>query len=92
MDEALGQSAKPGLVLAGRLCWPAEFAMTCGVVVPVDEEVLLGVMFDSAGWSRSDDPERMLEDPRLASTLHRNALSAGAMERVRFADPAAAVQ
>lgn len=34
VDEALTASGQPGLAFAGRLCRPAEFAMTCGIVGP----------------------------------------------------------
>src|SRR3954465_3626188 len=48
VDEALERSAPEGMVAAMRLCTPETFAMTCGVIVPVDrgllEEVLGGVL------------------------------------------------
>ena len=38
VDEALERSAPEGMVAAMRLCTPDTFAMTCGVIVPVDRE------------------------------------------------------
>jgi hypothetical protein len=48
VDEALTGSASLGSMFAARLCWPAEFAMTCGVIVPIDAELLEQVIFESA--------------------------------------------
>jgi hypothetical protein len=39
VDEGLALSAELGMTLASGLCWPADFAMTCGVIVPVDAEL-----------------------------------------------------
>ena len=36
VDEGLALRAELGMTLASRLCWPADFAMTCGVIVPID--------------------------------------------------------
>ena len=87
LDEALTISAQPGLAFAGRLCWPAEFAMTCGVVVPVDAELLEDVMLDSLTWLRNADPDQLADDPRFAAAIYRSALDAGIMESVVFKEP-----
>ena len=42
VDEALERSAPEGMVAAMRLCTPETFAMTCGVIVPVDREAARG--------------------------------------------------
>jgi hypothetical protein len=70
VDEALTISAQPGMAFAGRLCWPAEFAMTCGVVVPVDAELLEEVMLYSLAWLRHAHPEQLADDPRFAAALY----------------------
>jgi hypothetical protein len=88
VDEALTISAQPGLAFAGRLCWPAEFAMTCGVVVPVDAEILEDVMLDSPAWLRNADPHQLADDPRFAAAIYRSAIDAGIMDCVEFKEPA----
>ena len=87
VDEALTISAQPGIAFAGRLYWPAEFAMTCGVVVPVDAELFEEVMLYSLAWLRHADPEQLADDPRFAAALYRGALDTGIMDSVEFKDP-----
>jgi hypothetical protein len=87
VDEALTISAQLGLTFASRLCWPAEFAMTCGVVVPVDAELMEDVLFDSITWLRGAALERVADDPRFAAAVYRGALGAGIIDRVVFGTP-----
>jgi hypothetical protein len=87
VDEALTISAKPGLTFVSRLCWPAEFAITCGVVVPVDAALLEEVVLDSLAWLRHDDPQQLADDPRFAAAIYRAALDAGIMDSVVFKEP-----
>jgi hypothetical protein len=84
VDEALTMCAQPGLAFASRLCWPAEFAMTCGVVVPVDAELLEDVVVDSTTWLRHGEPNQWADDPRFAAAIYRTAIDAGIMESVEF--------
>jgi hypothetical protein len=86
VDEALTISAQPGLAFAGRLCWPAEFAMTCGVVVPVDAELLEDIMRDSTTWLRTANPDQLADDPRFAAAIYRSAVDAGIMDRIEFTE------
>ena len=44
VDEALEQSAPEGVAVAMRLCTPDAFAMTSGIIVPVDREVMEEVL------------------------------------------------
>src|ERR1044072_270687 len=46
VDEQLETSAPEGLSFAGRICQPDDFAMSCGVVVPVYRELLEEVTLD----------------------------------------------
>jgi hypothetical protein len=48
MDRHLAEFGRPGLLMGARLSWPDEFAMTCGVIVPVDPRVLLALMENRA--------------------------------------------
>ena len=83
VDEALERSAPEGMVAAMRLCTPDAFAMTCGVIVPVDrgliEEVLAEVLPRVRG-----SPDRVANDRRFATAVYRTAVARGLMARVGF--------
>ncbi len=87
VDEALAVSARPGLSFASRLCWAAEFAMTCGIVVPVDAEFLEEVILDNVAWLRRADRQQLANDPRFAAAIYRTALNEGIMDNVVFREP-----
>jgi hypothetical protein len=88
VDEGLTNTARPGLTFASRLCWPADFAITCGVVVPIDAELMEDILFDSAAWLRHAAFDKVADDPRFAKAIYRAALGAGIMEHVVFEEPA----
>lgn len=44
VDEGLERSAAAGMALAMRLCEPETFAITAGVIVPVDREMMEAVL------------------------------------------------
>ena len=83
VDEALERSAPEGTVAAMRLCTPETFAMTCGVIVPVDrgllEEVIATVLPRVRG-----SPDRVANDRRFATAVYRTAVARGLMARVGF--------
>ena len=83
VDEALERSAPEGMVAAMRLCTPDAFAMTCGVIVPVDrgliEEVLAEVLPRVRG-----SPDRVANDHRFATAVYRTAVARGLMAQVGF--------
>ena len=83
VDERLEASAPEGMAFAGRLCRPADFAMTCGVVVPVDRDLIEEVTLDTFAWRRGD-PEHVAEDPRFATAIYRAAIESGLMDRVAY--------
>lgn len=87
VDEALTASASPGLTFASRLYWPAEFAMTCGVVVPVDAELMEDALIESMPITRRPDPEQLADDPRFALAVYRAAIENGIMDRVTYQEP-----
>jgi hypothetical protein len=62
--------------------------MTCGVVVPVDVELMEEVFDDVFAWLRHDDPDRLASDPRFATAIYRSAITAGIMDGVEFREPA----
>jgi hypothetical protein len=81
VDEQLETSAPEDLCFAGRICQPDDFAMSCGVVVPVYRELLEEVTLDMLAWRRSD-PERVAEDPRFALAIYRAAIDGGILNNV----------
>jgi hypothetical protein len=90
VDEGLSVSAEPGLTFASRLCWPADFAITCGVVVPVNADLMEEILLASVAWLRHVNPDNVPDDPRFATAIYRAALDAGIMDGVMFEDPAIA--
>ena len=83
VDEALERSAPEGMVAAMRLCTPDAFAMTCGVIVPVDRELLEEVIATVLPRVRSS-PDRVADDRRFATAVYRTAVARGLMARVGF--------
>jgi hypothetical protein len=83
VDENLEASAPEGLSFAGRVCEPDRFAMTCGVIVPVDRDLMEEVALDMLAWRRGD-PEHVAQDPRFATAIYRAAIDAGIMNRVAY--------
>lgn len=83
VDEALERSAPEGMAAAMRLCTPDVFAMTCGVIVPVDRELLEEVLAEVLPRVRSS-PDHVANDRRFATAIYRTAVAAGLMARVGF--------
>jgi hypothetical protein len=83
LDEQLEASAPEGMAFAGRLSQPEDFAMTCGVVVPVDRSLIEEVTLDTLAWRRGD-PEHVAEDPRFAIAIYRAAIDNGTMGGITY--------
>jgi hypothetical protein len=83
IDEQLEVSAPEGMAFAGRLSKPEGFAITCGVVVPVDRNLIEEVTLDTLAWRRGD-PEHVAQDPRFAIAVYRAAIDNGTMEGVAY--------
>ena len=81
VDEQLETSAPEGLCFAGRICQPDDFAMSCGVVVPVYRVLIEEVALDMLAWRRGD-PERVAQDPRFAIAIYRAAIDSGILNNV----------
>jgi hypothetical protein len=86
IDEGLEASGALGYIFASRLMAVDDFAMTCGVIVPMNELVLIEAWRSMPRVSSASRIE-LMQDPRLATALYRAALNVGAMEGVRFLDP-----
>jgi len=83
IDEKLEASAPEGMSFAGRLCAPEGFAMSCGVVVPVDRGLIEEVALDMLAW-RHGDPNGVAQDPRFAIAIYRAAIDNGIMASVIY--------
>ena len=83
VDEAMERSAPEGMAAAMRLCTPDAFAMTCGVIVPVDRGLLEEVLAEVLPRVRGS-PDRVANDRRFATAVYRTAVARGLMERVGF--------
>jgi len=84
VDEAMESSAGAGKAFGGRLFAPEGFAMTCGAIVPVDDDVFADAAdLDPLSW-RQLQPARVADDPRFAAAIYRAALDCGIMECVEY--------
>jgi hypothetical protein len=86
IDEGLEASSKLGHTFASRLIAVDDFVMTCGVIVPMNELVLMEAWRSMPRVSSASRIE-LMQDPRLATALYRAALNVGAMDGVQFLDP-----
>jgi hypothetical protein len=86
VDESLEQTAPEGMSVAMRVIMPEAFAMTCGVIVPVDAMLLDEVFEEVLGRIRGE-ADAIANDRRFATTIDRMAVLEGLMDQVGFVDP-----
>ena len=86
IDESLEASCPNGQVFAGRLMMIGDFAITCGVIVPIGIAVIMEAWDAMPRWSAASRAE-MVQDPRFAMGMFRAALRTGTMDRVQYLDP-----
>jgi hypothetical protein len=86
MDLGLAQSLSEGEMFATRYYKPADFAMTAGIVVPVDLTLLEEAAATVPQLRRMSEIE-LLEDRRFAEAVYRAAIADGIMEQVAYQDP-----
>jgi hypothetical protein len=91
VDESLTDCVEPRLTFAARLYWPAAFAMTCGVVVPVYAALVEDTLFDNMASLQHTDLNRLADDPRFAAAIYRSALEAEIIEHVEVREPVPAI-
>jgi hypothetical protein len=91
VEESLTDSAEPGLTFAARLCRPAAFAMTCGVVVPSRRRTGGGHLFGNMTFMRRTDQTQLANDPRLVAAIGRSALNARIVDHGMFRETMLAV-
>ena len=83
IDEGLEASVEDGFCFASRLYDIDSFAVTCGVVVPIDRDIIEDALGDPV-ICRHPDLEPLGDDPRFAAAIYRAAIEDGAMEHVVF--------
>ena len=72
--------------------WPGEgpadrsFAMTCGVIVPIDAMLLDEVFEEVLGRIRGE-ADAIANDRRFATAIYRRAVLEGLMDQVSLIDP-----
>jgi hypothetical protein len=86
IDEGLERSARRGEMIATRLFAPAEFSMTCGVVVLVDEVLLTSALMDFPQLGNKELGDAV-HDRRFAEALYRVALESGDAGRIKPGTP-----
>ena len=86
VDENLERTAPVGLTLAMRVSRPETFAMTCGVMVPVDA-TLIETVFDEVQGRVRGEPAAIANDRRFATAIYRIAIMSGIMDQIGFASP-----
>lgn len=86
VDEGLESSLSEGTALATRLyLLPEGFAMTAGVLVPLDVELLEDAIADAPQLLRKGY-EEVIDDRHFAEAIYRVALASGLMEQVTYQD------
>jgi hypothetical protein len=86
VDENLERTAPRGMSLAMRVSRPEAFAMTCGVIVPVDA-TLIETVFDEVLGRVRGEPDAIANDRRFATAIYRAAVMDGIMDQIGFANP-----
>jgi hypothetical protein len=85
VDENLERTAPAGMALAMRVSTPEAFAMTCGVIVPIDA-ALIDEVFDELLGRVRGEPDVIANDRRFATAIYRLAIKDGIMDQISFAD------
>ena len=88
VDEGLESSLPDGAALATRLFTPDRFAMTAGVLVPLDLELIEDVIAGTPQLLRKGY-EEMINERRFAEEIYRVALASGLMEQIAYRDTTA---
>ena len=79
MDQGFEASVPPGYLLALRLIQPAEFHMTTGVVVSMNDEATWEAANRRHPLKRSDDLLVISNRDQLAEAVYAAAVETGAL-------------
>jgi len=89
VDEGLETSFVEGVGLATRLFAPERFAMTAGVMVPLDRKSIAAALADTPLLLRKNYQETGVDDRRFAEAIYRVAIANGLTDRVSYQDTVA---
>ncbi|MGF1614811.1 MAG: hypothetical protein ACFCVA_13125 [Gammaproteobacteria bacterium] len=89
MDIGLGQSARPGLMLAGRVLRLPDFNMTSGALIPVEgDDVRQQVALILKNFLKHKDPGDVVLSPgqeaAFSAQVIRALLRSGLFDRIRY--------
>ena len=83
VDENLEATAPDGMLFAGRVCDVDDFVMSCGVIVPLNRDLVEEAMAATMTISEKD-PNLIAQDPRFAEAFYRAAIDSGMMSNIGF--------
>jgi hypothetical protein len=84
VDEGLERTMDDGETLATRIFTPDTFSVTCGVMMPVDREIMEGVFEEVLPRLKHHTIEEVSDDRRLAEAIYRTAIASGVMDGIGF--------
>ena len=86
VDEGHEVSLQPGTLLATRYYVPDGFAMTAGVGVPIDPDLMQDALDLMPRHLREKPLRDAIDDRRFAEAVYRVSLAGGVTERMRYQD------
>jgi hypothetical protein len=86
VDIGLESSMPDGGMMATRLFAPEQFAMTAGVNVPFDLDLIVDIYAALPHRLGDSKVTAMVDDWRFAETIYRVALANGIMDRIIYQD------
>jgi hypothetical protein len=87
VDEGLEQTVADGDTLVTRVFTPDAFSVTCGVMMPVDLEIMTSVFYEVVPRLNHHTIDQICQDRRFAETIYRTAMAHGVMDEIGFRDP-----
>jgi hypothetical protein len=81
VDEAMEQTAQPGMQFAARVVKLPDFAMTARILVPIIPELTEEIAVRTANL-RNLHGQELAGDPRFVIAIYRAAVAIGIMDRV----------
>ena len=84
VDVNLEATAEAGAVMAMRLAKPDDFAISCGVAVPIDDETLDELFDVLTDGGEIDDLAPIADEPLFAQSVYQLALELGLTSYVGY--------
>jgi hypothetical protein len=86
VDIGLESSMPDGGMMATRLFAPERFAMTAGVNVPFDLDIIEDIYAELPRRLGESEVTALIDDWRFAEAIYRVALASGIMDRIIYQD------